>query len=654
MIGRTGYAVVVSTLLTLACGAKVEIGHGDHTAAGGAGGTLQGTGASDGAGTSGGATSMIGNDAGSPPIEGGGDSGDSGGSGTTSPPGVGGPIPVDNAAQAEANKVDLLLAIDNSISMAQKQALVIKTIPDLMKRLMSPHCVDANGAVTAQPAAPDTVCPAGSQREFEPLRDLHVGVITSSLGSHGASGAKDVCVSAEDDDHAHLLPFVRSNLVDYDGRGYLKWDPDGAAQPPGESDVDAFVSSLSDMIASAGEHGCGYEAQLESVYRFLVDPEPPLSVEVPKGKVQVEKVGVDQALLEQRQDFLRPDSSVVVLMLTDENDCSIQDEGYGWLVARSASMYRSTSVCQKNPNDACCQSCAESRTNAGCPDLAQDPECRKGVMLDASDDDLNLRCFHQKQRFGFDLLYSTQRYVGGFGDGTVPNRAGELVPNPLFHRGKVTRARSLFTLAVLAGVPWQDIASPGSLNGGTLEYLTAAELASKKRWTVILGDPENNVAPLDPFMQESVADRTGKNPITNDSIVSSDSTDPLANLINGHEQHTMSRDLQYACTFALPRPETCDQAAFDADRGCDCFPEDVAANRPQCNPPGGGPAGTTQYSGKSYPALRELAVAEQLGRRSVLGSICARNTQDDTASDYAYRPLFDALGRRIASTLVKP
>jgi hypothetical protein len=34
--------------------------------------------------------------------------------------------------------------------------------------------------------------------------------------------------------------------------------------------------------------------------------------------------------------------------------------------------------------------------------------------------------------------------------------------------------------------------------------------------------------------------------------------------------------------------------------------------------------------------------------------VCARNTQDDTRSDYGYRPLFDSLVRRVAATLPKP
>jgi hypothetical protein len=648
MMGRSGYAGAVGMLLTLACGPQVEIGHGNGDGgtsgknAGGSAGTVSSGGSDVGEA---GDTSMGGEPTG--PTSGGTSASSAG------KPGVGGPIPIDNGAQAETGKVDLLLAIDNSYSMAEKQQLFAKTLPELLTRLVSPHCVTATGAITAQPTSPTAACPDGSQREFAPLRDLHVGVITSSLGSHGAAGAKDVCTSIGDNDHAHLIPRVRSGVSSYDSQGYLKWDPDGLATPPGESDVTAFASSLAQMIESVGETGCGFEAQLESVYRFLVDPSPPKSVVLSNNGL-AGPVGVDQELLDERANFLRPDSSVVVLMLTDENDCSIQDEGYGWLLARAAPMYRSTSECKTDPNDACCQSCAEATANVGCGPISSDVECAKGTTLAAADDSLNLRCFKQKERFGFSLLYPTDRYVSGFGDGTVPDRNNNQVANPLFHRDGVDRDRSLFTLAVIGGVPWQDIATASSLTGETLEYLTAAELASKQRWSVILGNPENNVEPSDPFMREATGDRSGKNPITGENIVDSTSTDPLANAINGHEHVTSGHDLQYACTFPLLEPIVCDDARLQADQGCDCFDGDTALNSPLCNPPGGGPATTTQYFGKGYPALRELAVAQQLGRRSVLGSICARNTQDETRSDFGYRPVFGAIGRRVATTLVKP
>lgn len=579
--------------------------------------------------------------------------GKTGGGGKSGGAGAGGQTPVDDGPQAEGNKVDLLIAIDNSISMAEKQRLFAKSIPELLERLVSPYCLDSHGDVVLHPASPTEACPSASQREFAPLRDLHVGVITSSLGPHGASGNAAVCQLSTDDDHAHLIPLVRSGIPSYDGRGFLKWDPDGLATPPGESDVQAFAASLETMILGAGEHGCGYEAQLESIYRFLVDPEPPQSVELDSATQRTKKVGVDVELLAERASFLRPDSSVAVLMLTDENDCSIIDEGYGWLVARGSAMYRASSACLANPNDPCCQSCAESTTKPGCSPLAADSECAKGSSLPAADDSINLRCFEQKRRFGVDLLYPTTRYASGFGGAAVPDRAGQLVPNPLFHRGAFDRDRSLFTLVVVAGVPWQDLATKDSLTSDTLEYLTAAGLNDDHRWPIIIGDPATGTPPTDPFMLESTAPRSGDNPFIHVAITPSTSLDPQGNPINGHEHQASSLDLQYACTFELPEPIVCDDAAADANQGCDCFLVDASLNRPVCNPPGGGAAGITQYYGKAYPGLRPLAVAKELGRRAVLGSVCARNTQDETGPDYGYRPVFGALGRRIADTLKK-
>ncbi len=370
MKGRFTYAAAGGLLFTLACGSKVEIGHGvgdgSSGASPGAGGepsppALQGgftatagAAAIGGSTETGGSASTIG--------AGGADATATG----PSPALVGAPGPDDTGPQATVDKVDLLLAVDNSISMAEKQQLFAKTVPALVKRLISPYCVTAKGAVVSQPAAPSVACPQGSQREFEPVSDLHVGVITSSLGSHGATDVSDPCVGDSYDDHAHLLPFVRPNVASYDGAGYLNWDPQALSSPPGESDAATFAASVQSMIAAVGEHGCGYEAQLESVYRFLVDPEPPQSIALMPTVQTAVKVGTDTELLRERANFLRPDSSVVVLMLTDENDCSIQDEGYGWLVGHAAPMFRSTSVCQNAPNSACCQACAESAPNAGC------------------------------------------------------------------------------------------------------------------------------------------------------------------------------------------------------------------------------------------------------------------------------------------------
>lgn len=595
-------------------------------------------------GTSGGATGGV--------AEGGESSSTQGGSSST-----GGPIPEDNGPQAKVRKVDLLLAVDNSLSMAETQKLFAKALPELVERLVNPSCVNAAGNVVAEPTSPEAACPDGSKREFAPLRDLHIGVITSSLGSHGSTGPSDVCVDASANDQAHLLPRLRSSAPSYDNRGFLKWDPDARANPPGESDPKALADALGQVLADVGEDGCGLEAQLESVYRFLVDPAPPATVTLAPGSTLATKVGVDEELLAERAAFLRPDSSVVVLMLTDENDCSVLDEGYGWLVTRysaNMAMFRSTSQCQANPNDPCCQSCGEAMAHEGCPPLDSDAECQMGRTLPTEDDNLNLRCFAQKRRFGMDLLYPTSRYVSGFGGGNVPDRNGDLVANPLFHNGSTTRDPSLFTLALIGGMPWQDVATSDSITGTTLELLTPAELESEGRWELLIGDAATNTPPSDPFMRESVEPRDGENPLTHDAIVPSSSTDPKANAINGHEYLTLGYDLQYACTFDLPQPRECDAAAEELGASCACFADGLDSNRPVCNPPAGGAATTTQYQGKAYPAARELSVARALGRRTVLGSVCSRNTQDEARSDYGYRPVFAAIGRRIADTLVKP
>ena len=47
--------------------------------------------------------------------------------------------------QSGVDKIDLLLAIDNSLSMADKQKLLQDAVPDLVNRLVNPQCVNENG-----------------------------------------------------------------------------------------------------------------------------------------------------------------------------------------------------------------------------------------------------------------------------------------------------------------------------------------------------------------------------------------------------------------------------------------------------------------------------------------------------------------------------
>jgi hypothetical protein len=447
------------------------------------------------------------------------------------------------------------------------------------------------------------------------------------------------------DDRASLLPFSRAGLASWNQSGFLKWDPMGTASPPGEGDATALTADLRAMIESAGDHGCGYEAPLEAMYRFLIDPEPPLTIGNDSTVTTV--TGIDQSVLDQRTAFLRPDSALVVVMLSDENDCSILDEAgaQGWLVpfkggpqANSWRMPRSTSACSSDPNDAACHPCGQAD--------AADPSCATGPSLTVAEDSPNLRCFQQKRRFGIDLLYPVSRYEAGLSDATVPLRSGGSAPNPLFAGG---RDPSLVLLTTIVGVPWQDVAVDPE-DDASLELMTAQALRTANRWPVIVGDFDDHAAPGDPFMVESVAPRSGSNPVTGDAIAPAGSTDPTAT-INGHESTPIPSsqdDLQHACIFPLPAPIPCDMAN---EGGCDCNDDELIKVSALCQQPGSGVTGTTQYFGKAYPGLRELELARRLGGRAIVSSICSRNTSIPSRDDYGFLPAMRAIQRHVTELL---
>jgi len=188
--------------------------------------------------------------------------------------------------RSRVDKIDLLLMIDNSSSMADKQAILSDAVPDLVRGLVSPLCVDEKGVpAKSQPASPVEGCPTGTEREFDPVLDIHIGIISSSLGGHGNPNTCPVTGKAgkpSNDDHAHLLsrkdasqPEGGANVVDtYQGKGFLAWDPAQKLSPPGDADATDLTAKFRNMVLGVGQVGCGYESQLESWYRFLVDPDP--------------------------------------------------------------------------------------------------------------------------------------------------------------------------------------------------------------------------------------------------------------------------------------------------------------------------------------------------------------------------------------------
>ena len=317
-------------------------------------------------------------------------------------------------------KVDLLLMVDNSVSMSDKAELLGKTAADLVAGLVDPPCLDAAGNRSKAPS-PELICPPGQAREFLPVRDINIAVISSSLGDVGANVA---CAAGERDDQAHSIASLpRGKGHGTNGAGVIELRAD--------SDVAAVQLNLQGVIDSVGQAGCGWEMSLESWYRFLVDPFPYARLDRvsctgdpagPPNCVQPAtdddgRVLLDNTLLEQRAAFLRSDSLLAILMLSDENDCSLQVGGQSWIVAAiddQRPMFRGSSACDTNPNDACCYSCPLGAP----PNCTADPICNADPAtgslqnrLPNAADGQNLRCFEQKRRFGVDFLYPTARYI---------------------------------------------------------------------------------------------------------------------------------------------------------------------------------------------------------------------------------------------------
>jgi hypothetical protein len=140
-------------------------------------------------------------------------------------------------------------------------------------------------------------------------------------------------------------------------------------------------------------------------------------------------------------------------------------------------------------------------------------------------------------------------------------------------------------------------------------------------WTKILGDGKSR----DPHMIPSMTPRDGLPPPSDTR--SDHGTDP----IHGREWNTNKEDLQFACTFALETPVQC-QAD---DAACDC------AN-PEKNPPLCGD-GFRQVRAKAYPSIRPLRLAQALGDRAVVSSICQTS----------YAAGLDTLADRMRDVLAK-
>lgn len=530
-----------------------------------------------------------------------------------------------------ATAVDVVFVIDNTLDNAPAQRLLARTVPYLVDRLVFPRCVNGYGVIVDSPGAGNP-CAVGV-RDFAPVRDLRIAVLSSSLGGHGADSCSPASSTFNPQQNDRALPLRRGPqgaVATYDGLGFLAWDPEGALVPPGEASQPAFTDRVRELVVGAGARGCAFNGTLEAFHRFLVEPTPPASIEIENGNA-VPK-GVDQAVLDARAAFLRPDSLVLVVALTSRDDCSIRDGGRFYLAAQASEggapfhLPKPRAECLDDPDDPCCTSCGQAAP-AGC---APSPTC-DGAPLAPEDDPLALRCFDQKRRFGIDFLYPLERYVAALRDDEIADIRGEVHENPLFVAGR-PRSRVLF--AAIAGVPWQDLARQLNQPGGG--HLPATEFD----WSLILS--EDGAPPADPLMIPAVAPRQGEHPLTGDPLAPPEAASPNENPINGHE-HALGDRPQYACIYPLPDPLSCGGGA------CECVPGAIDTN-PLCQAADGSYGPVQRFAGAT-PATRPLALVRDLGAQGILGSICAASTSATGEPAFGFKPSVDAIMRRLRHEL---
>ncbi len=201
-------------------------------------------------------------------------------------------------------RLDLLVVVDNSNSMAEEQALLQSQFGPLFQRLASG---DLNGDGTQDVAAFD---------------DIRVGITTTDLGAAAVPGVP-TCEGFGDEGLLRDTPGPAADTLLCMTPTYAPpYASFSAADPAGTS---GFVAQITCETA-LGTTGCGFEQQLESALLAL-SPNAPTSYTAPGWTVPTFPEGrVGQGDMG-NAGFLRDGSILAVLYVTDEDDCSTTDSG---------------------------------------------------------------------------------------------------------------------------------------------------------------------------------------------------------------------------------------------------------------------------------------------------------------------------------------
>ncbi|HLK88593.1 MAG TPA: hypothetical protein VKZ18_01790 [Polyangia bacterium] len=197
----------------------------------------------------------------------GGDTGDSGvtGGSSGSTGGSGG-----TAVGPFGANVDILFMIDDSSEMSEMQGKLYDQLPLFVQALQG---------LPTQPS-------------------LHVAVVDSDLGAPGDSTSSLGCTKAGDQGQFQSAPSGTCTATTLTSGATFISDVDDMPNY-----TDASLSDVLQCIALLGDRGCGFEHQLASIDRAL----------------GADGLGAAPSV---NAGFLRPNAYLVIVMLTNEDDCS--------------------------------------------------------------------------------------------------------------------------------------------------------------------------------------------------------------------------------------------------------------------------------------------------------------------------------------------
>jgi hypothetical protein len=185
-----------------------------------------------------------------------------------------------NSALPTFKGVDILIVVDNSMSMAEEQAHMAEQFPLMVGGLLDPE-----------------ISPATGRPVHVPITDLHIGVVSTDMGTGGYS--VETCSDPIDGDGGELQHRPNPSVGGCDPT-YPTWLAYDVASP--DPSLVEWMARGFGCIATLGIDGCGFEQQMKAALWAL-------TVQSAPGGHNV--------------GFLRDDTVLMVIWLTDEEDCSV-------------------------------------------------------------------------------------------------------------------------------------------------------------------------------------------------------------------------------------------------------------------------------------------------------------------------------------------